>query len=213
MDRRHRRHLPSASLHQGIGEGNLARKREHERHRVVGHLVHAIVGDIGDDDLALARGGEVDVVDAEPRPSDHFAARELTNELSGQLGVAYHQRIGVAGHGKDVGSGAARGHAEARSERAQHFLNRIERWERTVGDGDNEIAHDGKSPDARGSVATAKRKPCRISSSTERSQRRRRRRPASRQEFCSWRPARPRPSVCLVRARAKQDVTSSRRAL
>ena len=152
MDRRHRRHLPSASLHQGIGEGNLARKREHERHRVVGHLVHAIVGDIGHRDLALARGGEVDVVDAEPRPSDHFAARELTNELSGQLGVAYHQRIGVAGHGKDVGSGAARGHAEARSERAQHFLDRIERWERTVGDGDNEIAHDGKSPDARGSV-------------------------------------------------------------
>ena len=210
MDGRHGRHLPSASLHQGIGEGNLARKREHERHRVVGHLVHAIVGHIGDDDLALARGGKVDIVDAEPRPSDHFAARELTNKVSGQLGVAYEQRVGVAGHGEDVGSRAACGNAETGPERTQHFLDRVERRERTVGDGDNEIAHGENSPDARGRAA--KREPCRISSSTERCPPRRRRRPAIRRESCSWRRERPKPSGCRVRGRAKQGVRSSRRA-
>jgi len=58
MDRRDRRHLLAATLHQGIGAGNLPRKREQERHRVVGDFVHAKVGDIGDDDLALPRHGE-----------------------------------------------------------------------------------------------------------------------------------------------------------
>ncbi len=210
MDGRHRRHLPSASLHQGIGEGNLARKREQERHCVVRHLVHAIVGDIGDDDLALARGGEVDVVDAEPRPSDHFAARELTNELSRQLRVAYEQRVGVAGHGENVGSRAACGNAETGAERTQHFLDRFERRERTVGDGDDEIAHGENSPDARGRAA--KRESRRISSSTERCPPRRRRRPAIRRESCWWRRERPKPSGCLVRGRAKRGAMSSRRA-
>ena len=49
---------------------------------MIGDFVHAIVGDIGDNDLALARGGKVDVVDAEPSSSDHLAARELARMRS-----------------------------------------------------------------------------------------------------------------------------------
>ena len=75
---------------------------------------------------------------------------------SGQLGVAYEQRVSVAGHGEDVGSRAACGNADNGAERTQHLLDRVERRERTVGDGDNEIAHGENSPDARGRAGEAR---------------------------------------------------------
>lgn len=125
MDRSDRRHLPAARLNDPVCERNFAGESKQKPDCMIGHFRHAIVGNVGDDDIALARGDEVDVVDAEPRPSDHFATRKLANEVGRNLGVAHHKRVCVASHCENVPSFGTCRHAKARAQRLQSSLNRI----------------------------------------------------------------------------------------
>ena len=102
VERHDRRHLPAAGLHQLVGERDLARQRQQQRHGVVGHFAQAIVRHVGDRDAELRRRRQVDVVDAEPEAADRLAARELAQQLAGQLGVGDEHGVGVARDRQDV---------------------------------------------------------------------------------------------------------------
>ena len=127
--RHHRRHLPAAGLHQLVGERDLAGEREQQRHRVVGHLAHAIVRHVGDGDAALGRRRQVDVVDAEPEAADRLAALELAQEIAGKLGVGDEHRVGVARDRENIVGRRALRHAEFRVEARERRLRGIERVE------------------------------------------------------------------------------------
>ena len=79
VDRHDVRHLPLAGVHLGVDERDLAHHRQQQRHRVVGHLVDAVVGNLGDDDPRRRGGRDVHVVDADaeagndPAPSASVA--------------------------------------------------------------------------------------------------------------------------------------------
>ena len=97
---------------------HLAGERQQQRHGVVGHLAQAIVGHIGDRDAELGGGRQVDIVDAEPEAADHLAARELAQQLAGELGIGDQHRVGVARHREDV-VGDCRSSPCARPDRAR----------------------------------------------------------------------------------------------
>ncbi len=141
-DRHDRRHFPAARLHQAVGEGNLAREREQQRHGVVGNLVQAIVGHIGDRDPALRRRRNVDVVDAEAETADHLAALELAQQIAGQLGVGDEHRVGVARDRQDVLGRSALGHPHLGIDALERRHRRIERREDAVGHRNQRPGHD-----------------------------------------------------------------------
>ena len=63
---------PGALAHVAIGEQHLARGREHQADGEVGHFVRQNTWGIGDHDIALARGGEIDRIGSDPEDGDHF---------------------------------------------------------------------------------------------------------------------------------------------
>ena len=56
-------HRPSATILSAVGEAPQRRQKESEAH---GHLLHRVVGDVGDHDVVAPGCLEVDVVDANP---------------------------------------------------------------------------------------------------------------------------------------------------
>src|SRR6266446_545814 len=65
-----RRDLPAPGAHEPIVERHLARAGEEEGHRVLGDVLDAVGGVVGDDDAGRGRGVEVDGVDADAVTGD-----------------------------------------------------------------------------------------------------------------------------------------------
>ena len=140
-DRHHRRHFPTAALHQFVGQRHFADQRQQQRHGMVRHLANAIVRHVIDGDAFFLRGRQIDVVDAETETADRFAARELGQNIARQLGVGHQHRIGILGHGNDVVGVDALRHAVGWIETRQRGLCRIERGENTIGNRDHRAGH------------------------------------------------------------------------
>ena len=51
---------------------------------MVGHLVGAVGRDVADGDAHLARGGEIDVIDADPVADDHAVGAGLSRRSRGR---------------------------------------------------------------------------------------------------------------------------------
>jgi hypothetical protein len=139
--RRHRRHLPAARLHQLVRKRNFAREREQQRHGVVRHFMHAIVGHVCDHDTELGRRLGVDIVDAEAEPADRLAALQLPQQLARQLGIGDQDRIRIARHRQDVLGRHALRHAHFGIEARQRGQGGVKRGEDTVGHGDDGSGH------------------------------------------------------------------------
>ena len=88
------------------------------------------------------RRRDVDVVDAEAEAADRLAARELAQQLAGQLGVGDEDGVGVARHRQDVVGRRALRHAQLGIDARERGLRRIERGKRAVGDGDQGTGHE-----------------------------------------------------------------------
>ena len=138
-------HLPTPRLHQRIGLCDLAAKREDESHCMVGNLVHAIIRHVGHGDAKLARGGDIDVVDAEPEPADCLAFAQLPQQVAGQPGVGDENRVGVARHGEHVVGGRAFCCPKLRIDALERGLCGVERGKRAVGNRDQEPRHQSLS--------------------------------------------------------------------
>jgi hypothetical protein len=64
---------------------DVAREREQHRHRVLGGGDDVRLRGVDDDDAALGRGGDVDVVDADAGAADDAEARALLDQVGGHL--------------------------------------------------------------------------------------------------------------------------------
>ena len=64
---------------------------------MVGDFVHAVVGDVGDDDAEFGGGRDVDVVDADAVSGGDHALFGGPQDIAGDLGEAEHDYVGVGG--------------------------------------------------------------------------------------------------------------------
>ena len=84
--------LPQAGAHIAIGLDEFAQRRDQQSHRDVGDFLGQHVRRVGDDDVMLARIGEIDMVIADAEAGDDFELREMRQRLL----VRLHR---VVGHG------------------------------------------------------------------------------------------------------------------
>ena len=145
MDRNHGRHVPAPRLDQRVGQRNLPRQREQQRHGVIGNLLHAVVGHIRDGDAELGRGGNVDIVDAEAETADRLAPSELPQEVAGELGIGDEDGVGIAPHRQNVLGRCAVCDPQLGIDACQRRLRRIERGKRAIGNRDQGTGH-GRLP-------------------------------------------------------------------
>ena len=80
------RSLPLPAGQRRMRLGHVPRQRQQQRHRVLGCGDHVRLRRVGDDDAALGRRRHVDVVDADPGPSDGAQARCVLEQLGVELG-------------------------------------------------------------------------------------------------------------------------------
>ena len=70
---------------------------------MVGDFVHAVVGDVCDDDAEFGGGRDVDVVDADAVSGGYLALFGGPQHVAGDLGEAEHDDVGIGGEtGKSV---------------------------------------------------------------------------------------------------------------
>ncbi len=72
LDPHEARLFPFAGLGRAVGGGDLAGQRKHHRDRVLGGGDRVAVGRVHDDDAALGRRRDIDIVDADPGAADHL---------------------------------------------------------------------------------------------------------------------------------------------
>ena len=68
--------VPLPRSHAPVELDHPAHEREQERERVIGHLVHAVVGDVAHEDAARGRGLDVHVIEPHARRRDHAERRQ-----------------------------------------------------------------------------------------------------------------------------------------
>ena len=88
------------------GVDHAPRQREHQRHRVVGHLGRVGTGHVGRQDAEFGGGVEIDRVDADPQPADHLELRAPLEH--GARGQRHDADQGAVGVGQQVGGGRPR---------------------------------------------------------------------------------------------------------
>ena len=76
------RALPLALLHRRVGLRDVARLREHERHRLLGGRDDVGRRRVAHDDAALGGGRDVDVVDAHAGAADDLQVRAGLDDLA-----------------------------------------------------------------------------------------------------------------------------------
>ena len=77
-----------------MGLRDVAGEREHQRDRVLGGGDRVRLGRVGDDDPALGRGRDVDVVDAHARAADDAQVVGALDHLGVELGRGADQDAG-----------------------------------------------------------------------------------------------------------------------
>ena len=82
LDAAEARALPAALLQRGVRLRDRADEREQQPDRVLGRRDDRGLRRVDDDDAALRRGGEVDVVDADPGAADHLEPRGPVDQLA-----------------------------------------------------------------------------------------------------------------------------------
>src|SRR5204863_2371399 len=88
---------PLPADQRGVGLRHVAGEREQQRERVLGGGDDVRLGGVGDDDPALGRGRDVDVVDADPGATDRLHVVRGVDELGGDLrGRADQQPVVLA---------------------------------------------------------------------------------------------------------------------
>ena len=81
-------------------EGHFARLGQQQRQGVFGHFDQAVVGNVGDKDLAPRGLGDVDVVQANAQPRNDLALRRRADHLGRHLGPVGHDGVGIGGQGR-----------------------------------------------------------------------------------------------------------------
>ncbi|HMH50793.1 MAG TPA: hypothetical protein VK548_11215, partial [Candidatus Acidoferrum sp.] len=71
------------AAHQALVERDLPRRRQQQRHRVLGHFFDAVRRIVGDDDPGRGGRGEVDGVDADAVARDDPTARHARHHVRG----------------------------------------------------------------------------------------------------------------------------------
>ena len=108
IDRAHCLPLPAPGAGGGIGVRDLARDAEQERDGVLGGGDRIGARGVQDEYAGPGRRIEIDVVDADPSPSDHAQVGASGEHLLGDLGfTAHHQGVGIAHggeQGRDIGA-------------------------------------------------------------------------------------------------------------
>ena len=90
-----RSHLPASQRRVGLGDA--ARERQHQGDGVLGGGDVVAAGRVHDDDAALGRGVDVDVVDADAGAADHLEILRRVDQLRGDLGAAADHPAVVVG--------------------------------------------------------------------------------------------------------------------
>ena len=88
---------PSAAFYLAVVLAEATVEGEDHADGVVGDLVHAVVGDVGDDDAEFGGGRDVDVVDADAVSGSDHAVFGGTEHVAGDLSEAEHDHIDVSG--------------------------------------------------------------------------------------------------------------------
>ena len=125
-DRYDCRHFPAAGLHQLVGQGNFSDQRQEKGHGMVGYFPDAVIRYVVDRDAFLLGGGQIDIVDTQPKPAYGPAAGQLHEHIARKLGVGHKNRVGVLGNGNNIFGVDALGHPIGRIEPRQCRLGRIE---------------------------------------------------------------------------------------
>ena len=90
----HRGRTPAAPLvgpHHALARAHAARRGQHQRHRHVGCVLGQHARRVGDGDAAMARGVEIDMVDA---------GAERGDQLELRTGLAQHAAVDAVGDGR-----------------------------------------------------------------------------------------------------------------
>ena len=109
------------------------RAGEHERHRVVRHLLQAEVGDVDDEDPELGRVIDRDVVEADPVARDDEAAARDVERLGGHPLPVGQDRVAAVGERDELVRLAGLGHDELGTDLAEDPALDVERRPRVVG--------------------------------------------------------------------------------
>ena len=78
--------LPLAGLRGGVGGGQLARQRHHQRDGVLGGGDGIAERRVHHDHAGGGRGGNIDVVDADAGAADHFQLLRRLDHIGGDFG-------------------------------------------------------------------------------------------------------------------------------
>ncbi len=97
LDPHKARLFPFPGLRRAVGRGDLAGQREHHRDRVLGRGDRIAVRRIHDDDAALGRGRDVNIINADPGPADHLEGVGGGDQLRGDLGRRAHREPVIPG--------------------------------------------------------------------------------------------------------------------
>ncbi len=97
LDPHKARLFPFPRLGRTVGRRDLAGQREHHRDRVLGGGNRIAIRRVHDDDAALGRGRDIDVVDADSGPADYLEGIGGADQLGGDLGRRPHREPVIAG--------------------------------------------------------------------------------------------------------------------
>ena len=115
-----------------VGDESPVQGQDHAQ-RVVGHLVHAVVGHVGHYDAKFRGLPDIHVVDAYPIPGRDLAVRRSFKDVPGDLCEAEHDRIDLLGQPRESGLRGVRSNYRLDACSFQHFPFGVDRRPDVVG--------------------------------------------------------------------------------
>ena len=107
--------VPCVFLRPAVHIDDLPDQCHHQCQRLIGHFVGSVVRDVADDDPALDRFRDFDVVNSDTVANHHLEVRQVVHHSGGDGSVLVDEDIRIFAIGDHVVFGPALMHCEAQS--------------------------------------------------------------------------------------------------
>ena len=107
--------VPGVFLRTAVHVNNLPDQCHHQCQRLIGHFVGSVIRDVADDNPALDRFCDFDVVDTDTVANHHLEVRQIVHHSGGNGSVLVDEDIRILAIGDHIVFGPALMHREAQS--------------------------------------------------------------------------------------------------
>ena len=133
--------VPLAGMGGPVIHGDAAQQHEAHRDGMVGHLLDAVVGHVGDEDAVLVGRLDVQDVDADAVPADDLAPRQLFDGRPHDLGILLQDGVRVRRQLAEPFAGLALQSDHLGADRLEHAALDVEIRIVVIADVDLELRH------------------------------------------------------------------------